>query len=147
MAPAVNKYAHTITLVQSQVRPIYLRFVVGAPGDDWRWLTGILGAAGTLREESRLEPYQVDVAESAFEWFNEHLPHPPFEDNLKSGVWSQDAVSWFLPDAKDFVRRMWDLVAVLKDHDVPVRMLSTPQPGLIVYRDKYQVVAETPIRN
>lgn len=80
---------------------------------------------------------------SAFDWLNEHLPCPPFQSNLKLGKWTEDAVCWFLPQAKEPISRMWDLVAVLKEHDVPVKVLHSQKPGLIVYRDEYQIVAET----
>jgi hypothetical protein len=125
---------------------MYLRFVEGGDAEDWRWLTGVITAARILKEEGRLEPYQVDIVEATYDWLNEHIPCPPFERNRRSGKWSDDAVAWFLPDAKEAIQRMWDLVAVLKDHGVAVRVLRTASPGMVVYRDKYQVVAETPKR-
>lgn len=125
---------------------MYLRFVKGADSQDGRWLTGVITAARILRDEGRLEPYQNDLVEATYEWLNEHIPCPPFQCNLRSGKWSRDAVAWFLPTATQAIGRMWDLVAVLKDHDVPIRVLRTTTPGMIVYRDEYQVVAETPKR-
>ena len=41
---------------------------------------------------------------------------------------------------------MWDLVAILKEHGVPVRIVRTKNPGMSVYRDEFQIVAETPKR-
>jgi hypothetical protein len=35
---------------------------------------------------------------------------------------------------------MWDLVAILREHDVPVRMLKSKEPGKVLYEDDYQVV-------
>jgi hypothetical protein len=99
-----------------------------------------------LRDEGRLAPYQIDIVDKTFDWLNDHVPCPPFGANLKSGNWSPGAVAWFLPDAKEPIQRMWDLVAVLKDHGLSARVLRTTSPGLIVYRDEYQVVAETPKR-
>jgi len=125
---------------------MYLRFVEGADSQDERWLTGVITAARILRDNGRLEPHQVVAVEATFDWFNAHIPCPPFQEKLKSGKWSHDAVAWFRPDASEAIQRMWDLVAVLKDHGVPVRVLRTASPGLIVYRDDYQVVAETPKR-
>ena len=40
--------------------------------------------------------------------------------------------------------RIWDIVAILKEHMVQVRMVTSKKPGKIVYADDYQVVAETP---
>jgi hypothetical protein len=125
---------------------MYLRFVEGAETQDARWLTGVITAARVLRDESRLEPYQVDIVEETYAWLNEHIPCPPFQNNLATGKWSDDAVAWFLPAATEAIRRMWDLVTVLKDHGISVRVLRSASPGLIVYRDEFQVVAETPKR-
>jgi hypothetical protein len=125
---------------------MYLRFVQGADSEDGRWLTGVITAARILKDEGRLEPYQVEIVESTFEWLNEHIPCPPFEENLNSGKWSRDAVAWFRPNANEAIQHMWQLVAVLKGHGIPVRVLRTAYPGMIVYRDAYQLVAETPKR-
>ena len=125
---------------------MYLRFVEGADSQDIRWLNGVITADRVLRDQDCLDPHQAVTVEATFEWFNAHIPCPPFQEKLKSGKWSHDAVAWFRPDAGEAIQRMWDLVAVLKDHGVPVRVLRTASPGLIVYRDDYQVVAETPKR-
>lgn len=71
-------------------------------------------------------------------------PGPPFRKKRKTGEWSRDAVCWFRDDAREFVSRIWDLVALIEYHDVPVRLVKTERPGRIVYRDEYQIVAETP---
>jgi hypothetical protein len=125
---------------------VYLRFVEGTDSQDGRWMTGVITAARVLKDEGRLESYQIEIVEATYDWLNANIPCPPFQRNLTSGKWSEDAVAWFLPEAKEAIHRMGDLVEVLKDHDVPVRVLRTSSPGMIVYRDEYQVVAETPKR-
>jgi len=35
---------------------------------------------------------------------------------------------------------MWDLVAILREHGAPVRILRSQTPGKILYEDEYQVV-------
>ena len=125
---------------------MYLRFVQGADSEDTRWLTGVITAARILRDRGNLDPHQVEVVDESFDWFNTHVPCPPFQENLKTGKWTVDAVAWFLPAATEAIQRMWQLVSVLKDHGIPVRVIRTASPGLIVYRDDYQVVAETPKR-
>jgi hypothetical protein len=123
---------------------MYLRFVEGADSEDSRWLTGIITAARILRDDGDLDEYQIEIVNATFDWLNEHIPCPPFSDSLDSGKWSEDAVAWFRPEARDAIQKMWDLVAVLKDHDVPIRVLRTENPGLIRYRDQFQIVTETP---
>ena len=126
---------------------MYMRFVEGADSQDGRWLTGVITVARILRDDGKLQPYQVEIVNQTFDWLNKFIPCPPFQENLKSGKWSRDAVAWFRPEATEAIQRIWDLVTILKDHDVPVRVLRSPNPGLIIYRDDYQVVAETPKRS
>jgi hypothetical protein len=38
---------------------------------------------------------------------------------------------------------MWDLVAILEENDVSVRILKTDKPGMILYEDEFQVVAKS----
>jgi hypothetical protein len=40
---------------------------------------------------------------------------------------------------------MWELVSLFEQCDVRIRFLRTRRPGLVVYEDDYQIVAETPL--
>lgn len=123
---------------------MYVRFVVGAAAEDANSLTGVITMARILRDEGQVHEYEAAVLNEAFAWFNEHLPCPPFKEKLRTGEWTRDAVSWFRAESKEAIGRLWDIVAVLKEHGVQVRILTTEKPGTIDYKDKYQVVAETP---
>lgn len=122
---------------------MYVRFVVGPDDENPFWLDGIFTIAARLRKEGELYGYESELLEATFDWFNEHLPCPPFQEKRRSGEWSRDAVSWFRPEAGEPLRRIWDIVALLREHGTPVRMVTSNKPGRIVYRDRYQVVAET----
>lgn len=122
---------------------MFVRFVVGADHENSAWLTGIITESRILLAEGRLYRHEAYLLEVTFAWFNDYLPCPPFNAKLRSGEWTRDAVCWFQAEAKEPVNRIWDLVAVLKEHGVPVRLVKTEKPGKIVYKDKYQVVAET----
>lgn len=126
---------------------MYLRFVMGTESEDFRWLTGIFTEARILKDEGRLDPYQVEALEATYDWFNDNVPCPPFSEKLSSGKWTQDAVAWFLPTATEAIQHMWSLAAILQGHGLPIRVLRSVSPGLIVYRDDYQVVAETAKRS
>ena len=123
---------------------MFVRFVVGTDAENAAWLTGIITEARLLRDRGELYSHESERLEAIFDWFNEHLPCPPFGKNLGSGEWTRDAVAWFRPEAKGPVGRMWDIVAILKEHGVAARMVTTDKPGRIVYEDAFQVVAETP---
>ncbi len=123
---------------------MFIRFVVAADSDNPWWATGVITEARLLRDEGRLEQYEVDIVNSAFEWLNANLPCPPFKSNLETDSWSSSAVAWFLPGATETISRLWDLIAILKDHGVSVQILRSENPGRIVYQDDFQIVAETP---
>ncbi|WZP00056.1 hypothetical protein EP7_001673 [Isosphaeraceae bacterium EP7] len=123
---------------------MFVRFVAGTEGENAFWLDGVFTVARLKDEAGELFSHESAMLSEIFAWFNENLPCPPFGRKLTSGEWSIDAVSWFRDDAGEPLRRMWDLVVILREHGTPVRLITTERPGTIVYRDKYQVVAETP---
>jgi len=42
----------------------------------------------------------------------------------------------------EHLARMRELIAVLENHEVPVRIIKTTRPGYVVYEDEFQVVSE-----
>jgi hypothetical protein len=123
---------------------MFVRFVVGADAENAAWLTGVITKARLLRDAGELHDYESERLEETYDWFNEHLPCPPFRRKLRSGEWTRDAVAWFRAEAIEPIRRMWDIVAILREHGIAVRMVTSERPGKIVYKDDFQVVAETP---
>ena len=123
---------------------MFVRFVVGSDAENAAWLTGVITEARLLRDRGELHAYESELLEAIFDWFNEHLPCPPFQKKLRSGEWTPDAVAWFRAEAKGPVGRMWDIVAILREHGVTARLVTTGRPGKIVYEDEFQIVAETP---
>jgi hypothetical protein len=85
-----------------------------------------------------LEEHQLVWLEETYAWLNEHLPCPPFSTSR----WSRDAVTWFKDNAGDPIKRMWEIVMLLREHGVPVRLLRSKNPGKVLYEDEYQVVVE-----
>jgi hypothetical protein len=48
--------------------------------------------------------------------------------------------AWLKHDAGELIRRMWDIVSLLRDHGVQVRLLRSVNPRRVLYEDPYQVV-------
>ena len=117
---------------------MYVRFVVGAQGGDHRNMTGLITEARLLTEQVQLEPYETAEVHSVFDWFNEHVPCPPFEE---SG-WPSDVVAWFKGSAKQEIQVMRRLVPLLEAHGRYVRLVRSADPGRIFYEDDVQVVVE-----
>jgi hypothetical protein len=116
----------------------FIRFVVGADGENHNHLDGLFTVSRNLRDEGQLEPYEVQWLDQVYDWFNAELPCPPFT----RCQYPVDAVSWFRCSATRFVARMWDLAALLREHNQPVRLLKSVDPGRILYEDAFQIVAD-----
>ena len=99
---------------------------------------GIFQAAIELRDDGRLERYEEDWLERELRWLRMHLPSP---DCLRDEG-NERAICWFKPEAKRVIEKVRGLVALLEAKGVPVAMLTTADPGTIIYEDKWQVVAK-----
>ncbi len=118
--------------------PTFIRFVVGADDEDHRQLTGLITETRLLRDKGVLTRAEEAELADIYVWFNANVPCPPFE----TAGWSRQAVSWFKDDAAEPIKKMRVLWAMLRQHDKPVRMLRSRNPGKILYDDYYQVVVE-----
>lgn len=117
---------------------MFVRFVVGDDGEHHRLLTGLITEARLLRDRGQLSLDEEAQLEQTYEWFNAHLPCPPFS----SSGWSRDAVTWFKDTATDSIRKMRVLAALLEQHGALVRMLRSKNPGKVLYEDPFQIVVE-----
>ena len=116
---------------------MYLRFVVAEQSQNANARLGIIHAAEYLREDGLLESYEEEQLLEIFEWFNSNIPVP--EGVRTSG--RRVAVSWFRESAQAAISRMWSIVAILRDHGQYVEVVSSENPGKILYEDEFQVFA------
>ncbi|MCA9100380.1 MAG: hypothetical protein KDA63_04465, partial [Planctomycetales bacterium] len=104
---------------------MYIRFVVGSDGEDHRYLTGVVTEARLLRDEGCLDVHEIEWLEEVFEWFNENVPVPPYSLN----DWPDDVAAWFKSNANpETIGRIWDLIALLREHGRRVRILRSKAP-------------------
>jgi hypothetical protein len=99
---------------------------------------GVFQAAIELRDAGRLEPYEEEWLERDLGWLRAHLPSPPClrdEGNRR-------AICWFKPTARDAIDRVRGMVALLEAHGLTVRMVTTKEPGSVIYEDAWQVAAK-----
>ncbi|MFO0658234.1 MAG: hypothetical protein U0165_00145 [Polyangiaceae bacterium] len=115
---------------------MFVRFVVGEDREHHTELTGVITEARALRDEGRLEPYEIELLEESYSWLNENLPCPPFAQRS----WGRDCACWFKESAQSSIEKMWDIIAILREHGMPVRMLRSRHPGRVLYEDDFQVV-------
>jgi hypothetical protein len=117
---------------------VFVRFVVGADDEDHRLLNGLVSEARFLRDRNELTAAEEELLEATYAWLNTNLPCPPFAG---SG-WSKNAVAWFKDGAIESIQQMRILAALLTQHERPVRMLRSRNPGKVLYEDRFQVVVE-----
>ena len=117
---------------------VFIRFVVGSDGQHHKELTGIITEARLLHERGELTSAEDVRLADLYEWLDEHVPVPPFE----SGRFPRDAVAWFRDDAGEAVTKMWDIVALLREHGLEVQLLRSANPGRVVYEDRTQVLVD-----
>ena len=119
----------------------YIRFIVRSDHPSRTRCTGVVASLRILGEEGRLPEYHVEYSEELFDKLNTSLPCPPFEGSR----WSKNCVSWFkdTAPAQEWISVFRDIIAILEDCDIDVGTLITDRPGMIVYEDDYQVVAQS----
>jgi hypothetical protein len=98
----------------------------------------VFQAAVEFRDAGRLEPYEEERLERDLGWLRVHLPAPPClrdEGNRR-------ATCWFKPTARRAIDRVRGIVALLEAHGPTVQMVTTAEPGSVIYVDQWQVVAK-----
>jgi hypothetical protein len=115
---------------------MYVRFTI--PSDAERLphgtATGIFRATRRLMDADRFNKWQDDWLNEDFDWFNANLPRPT---ELRNGR----AVCWFRPEAREAISKIWRIARLVESVGVPVRVHRRRDPGLIVYKDDFQVAA------
>jgi uncharacterized protein YfcZ (UPF0381/DUF406 family) len=124
----------------ASIEAMLVRFTTLARDVDSGHTSGILVAAHTLRDDGDISVEEHAELRQVLAWFTEHLPVP----KVLADIEHRRAISWFKPAASQAIRKMWELKLVLEAHGSHVNVLQTREPGVVVYEDKWQVVAKPP---
>lgn len=119
---------------------MFVRFVTSKIGVYSHVEEGIFQLAYDLRDGDQVFDYERDVLFDVLYWFNEHLSAPTRFSRNPMG--SSRAICWFRSSAGEHIRKIYEMIAVMENHLLDVRMIKTELPGYIVYQDRYQVAAE-----
>lgn len=123
---------------------MYLRFVVAEKDWESGREMGIFHAFGYLHDDGKLYSYEEELFDDIRVWFNVNLERPtrftaskpPYEHK----PWR--AICWFKDTACEHLSWAWWMVAILENHQVPVKLLKATRVGYVVYEDGFQIVAE-----
>jgi len=114
---------------------MYLRFATRRIDEDSHKQKGVFVAAYELLDSGDLSKDEWQKVRAELDWFNQHLPHPPKDFNPSR------AIFWFNSGAKEGIRRIWELVAILREHGHFVEVFKCRRLANIRYRDNFQVAA------
>jgi hypothetical protein len=105
---------------------------------------GVFHAVHRLLDEGELHEHEVVIVRETLDWFDKHLEEPDRFTKSKRPFYRKKrrAISWFKSSAIEHLAMMRELIAVLENHEVPVRIIKTNRPGYVVYEDEFQVVSE-----
>jgi hypothetical protein len=122
---------------------MFLRFVTTELDDESHKELGVFHAAGKLRDSGLLSQAEETLLQEIRDWFNINLEKPSRFTSAKPPYYRkrQNGISWFKDSAGEHIGKMHEMVALLKHHDIPVRMVKTNRPGYVVYEDRFQIVA------
>jgi hypothetical protein len=116
------------------VMATYIRFETPFREDKYREPLGIFRAVPMLEERVDLSTHSQDLLQQSLAWFNSCLPVPSSNDV------DSRAIFWYRGQSQA-VRETWQLVAILREEGVRIRLRKTKMPGRIVYRDDFQIAA------
>ncbi|MGD0839565.1 MAG: hypothetical protein ABSA32_00275 [Candidatus Acidiferrales bacterium] len=121
-----------------------MRFVVDEIHEVSNKELGVFQAAWNLRVDGKLYPDEEEQLDVIRRWFNENLEKPARFTVSKPPFYrkKRKAISWFKDSALEHIAYVRSMIAILENHGVSVRMLTTDRVGYVAYEDDYQIVAE-----
>jgi len=122
---------------------MFLRFITAEVHEESHQELGVFQAAYRLRNRNLLSNTEKEILREIHNWFDKNLKKPTRLTTAKPPYYRkrQNGISWFKSSAREHIRKIQEMVALLKRHDVPVTMIKASRPGYIVYEDDFQVVA------
>jgi len=110
--------------------------------EDSQVAAGIFVAAYELLREANLADYEYEHLHDLLRWFDENLRRPSRFSRSSHPSLKNRAICWFRSSAREHVRKVHEMIVVLENNDVRVRMIKAGRIGYVVYEDEFQVVAE-----
>ena len=116
---------------------MYLRFQTKSLDCESGRPTGILVAAHQMRDSNQVSVDDEAWLRDYLSYFNQHLKIPTCLNDPEH----RRAISWFKEGSK-MIDRVWSLKFFMEEQDVFIDVLTTRDPGIVVYEDGHQIVAK-----
>jgi len=120
----------------------YVRFVCFQSIGRQRSRLGLFKAIGEAVRSEHAAGWAIVEARSLSAWFDANLAIPKAFSTGGHKGFGQPGLSWFKPVATGHISRMHRLKIALEECGIHVEVLTTHDPGLIIWQDEHQIVAE-----
>lgn len=125
----------------------YIRFTTFIPDPESGRYLGLFQLLGIMEEEGVMSDYEIVWMKNAIEWFDNNLKEPNTFSRSRKKHAKQVGLSWYKSTANEHINKMYELVEILRNHNIQVNILKTNKPGYVVFEDEYQTVAEPFVDN
>lgn len=114
---------------------MFLRFTTKEIDEDSYRPKGVISAAYSMLDSGDLELDEWTRLRSLLDWFEKNLPSPPDD------FYASRAIFWFKSGAKDNISRLWEMIAILREHGHHIEVLKCRHLANIIFADRFQVAA------
>lgn len=121
---------------------MYVRFVLPWIDLDSRSPAGIFGAYYPLQDAASVPAYLKRALKAENDWFRENLPIPDRFSVRSRKRWLSLGICWFRDHAREHIAHGYELARLVTEAGVLVEKSVTRDPGTILYRDDFQIVAK-----
>jgi hypothetical protein len=133
--PAKPDRDDTIAVRLKRLATMFLRFVTTRIDKNSHKSQGVFAASHALLDSDDLTREEWERLREMIIWFNVNLPSPPKKFD------SRRAIFWFKSTAEENIRKVWELVYMLREHGHHVEVQKCRRLGNIVWEDDFQAAA------
>ena len=120
---------------------MYIRFETNICFQGTPYKKGIFAAMGDLKRMNKMSEAEKTWYQEVADWFNQNLANPSCFDPPVSDDIKFRAKSWFVLAQTDFLLKAKAVANLLQKHAIVVNELTSDDPGEILYKDSFQVIA------
>src|SRR5262245_33038336 len=136
--PKTQKGISIVIRPETRSGSMFIRFVTGEIDEDSHVSAGLFCAARQMLDDMDLHEYEYEALMEPLIWFRRYLT-VPFHYRLEPERLVYQSICWFRSTAHEHLRRAWEMVAILEEHDIFMRTIKSHRPGYILYEDEAQV--------
>jgi len=122
---------------------VYVRFVCFMPVEGHpRQRVGLFQALNEARQSELAEDWALREIKACSDWFDANLEAPTRFSRGRKASAGQPGLSWFKPEAARHISMMHRFKPAAEACGIHVEILTTRDPGHVIFEDEHQIVAE-----